>query len=219
MGTIKTKQTFITTLRQTGLYVITDSQMAGKPHDMLVMECAAAGARIIQVRDKELHDGALLNQALLCVSRNTGHYYLIINDRADIALLSGADGIHLGQEDLAVSEARTLLGNKAIIGLSTHNETQFRNALTQNIDYIALGPVFSTKTKISSNQPLGLAYVGRMRRLTDMPLVAIGGINLKRARELWKLGIDAVAIVSDIMKSDAPGKKIKEYLQAHSRLT
>ena len=206
------KKEFIRVMEETGLYVITDREMAGKPHDEIFRECVEGGAQIIQIRDKELLDREYYQQAQKCMNWHDKKHFIVINDRVDIAHLINADGVHLGQEDLPVSEARKLLGKKVIIGLSTHNEEQFIRALNEDVDYIAIGPVFATMTKLSTNQPLGMNYLERVRKMTDMPLVAIGGINLERACDIWNLGIEAVAVVSDIMKSASISNSIKQYL-------
>ncbi|OGF66912.1 MAG: thiamine-phosphate diphosphorylase [Candidatus Fischerbacteria bacterium RBG_13_37_8] len=200
-------------MKCTGLYVITDSTMAGMSHSSIVKESIKGGARIIQVRDKEMADGQLLQEMRQSIKELSDHHMLIVNDRVDVGFLAGAKGIHLGQDDLPVSEVRCLLGNEAIIGISTHNIKQFEQALGEDVDYIAIGPIYDTATKISSNKPLGLEYVTTLRAMTDKPLVAIGGITLERASKLWKEGIDAVAVVSDIMKSVDISGKIAEYIQ------
>jgi len=155
------------------------------------------GASFIQLRDKEASGRELLDQAIACLklTREAGAT-LIINDRVDVALTAGADGVHLGQDDLSVDEAREILGEDKIIGVSTHSMDQFRAALETSANYIALGPVFPTLTKENTAPVVGLEMVREARKLTDRPLVAIGGINLGRAPEIIEAGADCVAVIS-----------------------
>lgn len=125
---------------------------------------------------------------------------IIINDRADIALAVGADGVHLGQDDLSPVHARKLLGEKAIIGFSTHSVDQARRALEMPIDYIAIGPVFETSTKSDHDPVVGLEGLRSVRQLVgEFPLVAIGGINLKNASLAYEAGADSIALISELL--------------------
>jgi len=155
------------------------------------------GASFIQLRDKEASGRELLDQAIACLklTREAGAT-LIINDRVDVALTAGADGVHLGQDDLSVDEAREILGEDKIIGVSTHSIDQFRAALETSANYIAVGPVYPTMTKENPAPVVGLELVREARKLTDRPLVAIGGINLGRAPEVIASGADCVAVIS-----------------------
>jgi thiamine-phosphate pyrophosphorylase len=155
------------------------------------------GASLIQLRDKEASGRELLDQAIACLklTREAGAT-LIINDRVDVALTAGADGVHLGQDDLSVDEAREILGEDKIIGVSTHSIDQFRAALETSANYIALGPVFPTLTKENPAPVVGLEMVREARKLTDRPLVAIGGINFGRAPDVIASGADCVAVIS-----------------------
>ena len=162
-----------------------------------------AGCRLVQLRAKELSAGEFLAWAKAGVTAARRHgVALIVNDRADVALLSGASGVHVGQADISVSAARRVLGNEAIIGLSTHSLEQAKDAEAKAVDYVAIGPVFATKTK-SDVAPLGLSAVREVRRAVKKPLVAIGGITIERARELTEgvVGVDGVAVISGL-KSD-----------------
>lgn len=155
------------------------------------------GASFIQLRDKEAIGRELLDQAMACLrlTRRAGAT-LIINDRIDVVLTAGADGVHLGQEDLSVAEAREILGKDKIIGVSTHSIDQFRAALETSADYIAVGPVYPTLTKENPDPVVGLELVREARKLADRPLVAIGGINHERAPEVISAGADSVAVIS-----------------------
>lgn len=179
------------------LYAITDRQWSNCTHEEIVRMLLDGGASFIQLRDKEASGRELLDQAIACLklTREAGAT-LIINDRVDVALTAGADGVHLGQDDLSVDEAREILGEDKIIGVSTHSIDQFRAALETSANYIALGPVFPTLTKENTAPVVGLEMVREARKLTDRPLVAIGGINLGRAPEIIEAGADCVAVIS-----------------------
>jgi thiamine-phosphate pyrophosphorylase len=179
------------------LYAITDRQWSNCTHEEIVRMLLDGDASFIQLRDKEASGRELLDQAIACLklTREAGAT-LIINDRVDVALTAGADGVHLGQDDLSVDEAREILGEDKIIGVSTHSIDQFRAALETSANYIALGPVFPTLTKENTAPVIGLELVREARKLTDRPLVAIGGINLGRAPEVIEAGADCVAVIS-----------------------
>ncbi len=121
----------------------------------------------------------------------------VINDRADYAALLGA-GLHVGQDDLPPASARKLIGT-APLGFSTHNPKQFAAALAEPADYLAFGPVFPTRSKENPDPVTGIEIVRQLRRMTEKPLVAIGGITLERAPEVWQAGADAVAVISDLL--------------------
>jgi len=179
------------------LYAITDRQWSNCTHEEIVRMLLDGGASLIQLRDKEASGRELLDQAIACLklTREAGAT-LIINDRVDVALTAGADGVHLGQDDLSVAEAREILGEDKIIGVSTHSIDQFRAALETSANYIAIGPIFPQLTKENPAPVVGLEMVREARKLTDRPLVAIGGINLGRAPEVIEAGADCVAVIS-----------------------
>lgn len=179
------------------LYPITDCQLSNCTHEEIVRMMLDGGARLIQLRDKEASAKELLDAARTCLPlTQAAGAKLIINDRVDVALTSGADGIHLGQEDLSVDEAREILGDDKIIGISTHSLEQFRAALETSANYIAVGPVFLTKTKENPDPVVGLELLREAKAITDRPLVAIGGITVERAADVIAAGADCVAVIS-----------------------
>src|SRR5262245_41039116 len=184
-------------MRLPKLYAITDRQWSNCTHEEIVRMFLDGGANLIQLRDKEASGRELLDQAIACLklTRKAGAT-LIINDRVDVALTMGADGVHLGQDDLSVAEARAILGEDKIIGVSTHSIAQFRAALETSANYIAVGPVYPTTTKANSAAVVGLELVREARKLSDRPLVAIGGISHKRAPKVIAAGADCVAVIS-----------------------
>ena len=185
------------------LYPITDCQLSNCTHEEIVQMMLAGGARLIQLRDKDASAKELLDAARACLAltRPAGAK-LIINDRVDVALTSGADGVHLGQGDLAVEEAREILGDDKIIGVSTHSLEQFKAALETSANYIAVGPIFPTKTKENADPVVGLDLVREARVITQKPLVAIGGIPVERAAEVIAAGADSVAVISALYPFD-----------------
>lgn len=197
------------------LYPITSvPNRAGLSHVELAERFLTAGIRLFQVREKSMSDRYLLAQLVeirrLC-DQCSGKF--VVNDRADLALASGADGVHLGQEDLPVQAARRLLGDSALIGLSTHNLEQFLAAQALGLSYVAVGPVFSTSTKKTSNPPLGLDFLGELIPHSRLPIVAIGGISIGNAASVLATGVTAVAVISDVVDSPDPGAQVRRYLR------
>ena len=136
-----------------------------------------------------------------------------VNDRPDIALISGAAGVHVGQKDLSVADAREVIGRKRWIGVSTHNEEQFREAIETSADYVAVGPVFPTNSKENPDPTTGIELIRRVRGLTAKPIVAIGGITLERAVEVIEAGADSVAVISGIIGAEQPASRARQYLE------
>ena len=163
------------------------------------------GATLIQLREKRLPALHFYEHAKAAVAaaKETGAQ-VIINDRVDVALATGAHGVHLGQDDMPPGAARRLLGDEAIIGYSTHNIEQAQQALTLPIDYIAIGPIFETSTKSDTSPALGIEGLLAVRdAVGDMPLVAIGGISHANAREVIEAGADSVAVISALLSDPA----------------
>jgi len=180
----------------------------------------AGGARFLQIRAKRSASGAFLQmcEEVVASSRRAGAT-VIVNDRADIATLSHADGVHLGQDDLDPADARRILGGFATIGLSTHSLDQARAAARAPINYIAVGPVFGTSTKATGYHAVGTALVSDVREMLDkegmdLPIVAIGGITLERAPDVIRAGAASVAIISDLLSGGDPAVRVREFLKA-----
>lgn len=161
---------------------------------------------MIQLRDKSASAREFYADVIEAVkiARNHEAAKLIINDRVDIALAAGADGVHLGQDDLPLEHARAILGGNAIIGFSTHSVEQAREALSLPIDYIAVGPIFPTSSKSHPEPVIGLDGLRSVRDIVGrFPLVAIGGINRKNAVSVFDAGADSIALISDIISEPA----------------
>lgn len=183
------------------VYPITDTTISGLFHAQQVKRLLDGGATLIQLREKQASAHAFFSDAIEALRlARAADAKLIINDRVDIALALGADGVHLGQTDMPVDAARRLLGANSIIGFSTHTFDQARAALSQPIDYLAFGPVYATATKQKPDPVAGLASLGQVKAMAgSLPVVAIGGINLSNAREVLAAGADAVAVISAVL--------------------
>ena len=176
----------------------------------------SAGVRLVQLRAKSLASGPLLDlaDALVGAARSAGAT-LIINDRADLARLSGAAGVHVGQDDLSPEDARRIVGASALVGLSTHSRAQAAAAVNRPVDYIAIGPVYRTASKAQPDPEVGLDGVAsavEVARGASVPVVGIGGITLDRARAVIDRGAAAVAVIGDLMTSD-PEARAREFLR------
>ena len=183
------------------IYPITDTRITNLSHAEQVERLIKGGAELIQLREKNAAPKEFYEQAknALKIARKN-NVKIIINDRVDIALALQADGVHLGQDDLPPERARKLLGENAIIGFSTHNLQQVAEAVKFSVDYIAIGPVFATKTKENPEKVVGLNGLKNVRKLIgDFPLVAIGGINFENFRDVLDAGANSAAIVSGLL--------------------
>ena len=202
------------------LYAILDVDAAAArgitPLDLLDV-WLDAGVRFVQLRAKRLTGGAMLSLAEPMASRcRAAGVTFIVNDRADVAKMAGAHGVHVGQDDLSPSDARTVVGGAAIVGCSTHDAAQAAAALREPISYLAIGPVFSTASKRNPDPVVGLETVARAAaaaHAAGVPLVAIGGITIESARAVLDAGADAVAVIADLL-GDEPGARIRAYLRA-----
>lgn len=175
------------------------------------------GARLIQLRDKTARTGPLTALADEAVSRaHASGATLVVNDRADVAKLSGADGVHVGQDDLPVADVRQILGDRAIVGLSTHDHQQVDRAIDTSATYIAVGPIYGTPTKDTGYTPRGLELLRyAVGRAGGRPVVAIGGITLDRAPAVLATGAASVAIISDLLNGD-PAGRIRAFLASRN---
>jgi thiamine-phosphate pyrophosphorylase len=201
------------------------AQRAGwRPLD-LARAFLAGGATFLQLRAKSLPAGEFLDLASAVVdAAHAAHALLIVNDRADIARLAGADGVHVGQDDLSPRAVRAVVDSEhaessvSIVGLSTHSEAQLDAASREPITYVATGPVFGTTTKATGGPPVGLDMVRRAARLR-LPVVAIGGITLDNARSVIDAGATSVAVISDLLvQGDRPEARVRAYLERLSRV-
>ncbi len=195
------------------LYLITDRDISGLSHARTARRAIAAGIRIIQLREKGMSKKDIYREALSVRSLTRKHKTaFIVNDYTDIAMAVDADGVHLGQDDMPVEEARRIMGRKKIIGVSTHTLKQALAAQDAGADYIGFGPVSHTATK-DAGRPRGLNALKKVRSRVKIPVVAIGGITPGNIREVLGCGADAVAVISGILRGDIR-KNTEKYLSA-----
>ncbi|MGE0451608.1 MAG: thiamine phosphate synthase [Vicinamibacterales bacterium] len=202
------------------LYAICDADACASAGWTLVdfaAACLDGGATLLQIRAKGLGSRDFLDAALRIVERaRAAKAIVIVNDRADVACVSDAAGVHVGQDDLTPSDTRSILGNRAIVGLSTHTPDQIAAAVRAPITYLAIGPVFGTDTKATGYMPVGLRMVtaaAEAAATAKLPVVAIGGITLDRAEAVIEAGADSVAVVSDLFTGGAPAARVRDFLR------
>jgi thiamine-phosphate pyrophosphorylase len=188
------------------LYLVTDQALLrGRPLADVVAAAVQGGVSCVQLREKHLGSREFLAQALILKALLAPQGIpLVINDRIDIALACGADGVHLGQSDLPADEARKLLPPEVFIGWSVESMDDVRQSAALPVDYLGVSPIFSTPTKIDTKDPWGLEGLAVVRAATPLPLVAIGGIHAGNAREVLRAGADGLAVVSALCAADDP---------------
>jgi thiamine-phosphate pyrophosphorylase len=195
------------------LYAIIDPTLLTISELALAESLAGSGVELIQYRDKTASSRRYFE-----ISRQLSNVLgprgarLIVNDRPDVALLAGAGGVHVGQEDLSVEDARTVCGAGRWVGVSTHTLEQLAAADRTSADYVAFGPIFQTATKKNPDPVVGRELLRRARAITKKPLVAIGGITLERAAEVYRAGADSLAVIRDLICAPDPAVRAREYL-------
>lgn len=199
-------------------YLISDRVLCGERGVTEVVRSAIeGGVSLVQLRDPEAKTGELVDQArtLLALLRPAG-VPLIINDRADVALAVGADGVHVGQRDMAVGDVRALVGSELIVGLSISSlaELERSAALLEAVDYLGVGPIFATQTKADAAPPIGAAGLADVVARTRLPVVAIGGITRANAAQTIRAGAQGVAVVSEICCAPDPAQATRELAHA-----
>jgi thiamine-phosphate pyrophosphorylase len=200
------------------LYPIVDEgvlERRGVALGRVAEDLKAAGAQLVQYRNKVGEPESVLRFAAIVweVFAGTG-CRLILNDRADLAVLAGFGGVHVGQGDLLPEDARRVVGVERWVGVSTHNDEQVRVADATSADYIAVGPVFATGTKVDAEPVIGLEGVRRARALTQKPIVAIGGITRANARSVIDAGADSVAVISALLVEGETVEKVaRDFLE------
>jgi thiamine-phosphate pyrophosphorylase len=195
------------------LYAIIDPTLLAISELAVAEALAQSGVELIQFRSK-----TGFSRQMFEISRQLSNALeprgvrLIVNDRPDIALLSGAGGVHVGQDDLSVEEARAICGGDRWVGVSTHSLEQVAAADCTSADYIAFGPIFPTATKKNPDPVVGTALLHKARHMTKKPLVAIGGITLENAAEVYRAGADSLAVIRDLICVPNPDVRAREYL-------
>lgn len=189
-----------------GIYLITDTQMQNRYSHMALSDAAyRSGVKMVQYRAKDIPDRKALKQIRAITElESKKEHLLIVNDRPDLAKAGGADGVHLGQDDLPLSAARKVLGAEAVIGGTASNLEEAHEVSDTDADYVALGHIFETSTKQKEYEPRGLDTLRKVRAEISGPLVAIGGITLENAPEVIDSGADILAVSSAICTADDP---------------
>jgi thiamine-phosphate pyrophosphorylase len=197
-----------------GLYIILDPSVSpARPLVEVLTAAAEAGASLFQYRNKtaSMKDAYVEALALRQAAAKAGVLF-IVNDRCDLALAVDADGVHLGQGDLPLDLARKVMGPDKLIGISTHNPDQVREATTGKPDYLGFGPIFKSGSKQDHDPVVGLEGLHAMRALTSLPVFAIGGIRIDQAGEVMRAGANGVAVVSSILKAPDISHSVKAFL-------
>jgi thiamine-phosphate pyrophosphorylase len=196
------------------LHVLTDLEAEADPLDV-VDAALAAGAPVIQVRAKAVPDRTLFALAEVVASRcRRAGATCLIDDRIDICLAVGADGVHVGDEDLPVGVARRVLGDEAIIGATARNPEAARWLASEGADYLGVGPTYATTTKAGLPDPLGPAAVGEVAAAVDIPVIAISGITLERVPEVMAAGVHGIAVVAAVSRTADPQRATADLLAA-----
>lgn len=196
------------------VYVILDAALIHEPAAKIAGQLLDAGVRLLQYRAKNApaRETLAVAKQLVELAHKKGAAFFL-NDRPDLAYLAGADGVHVGQDDLSVEQARAIVGLGRRVGVSTHNRKQFERALATSADYIAIGPIFSTTSKANPDPVVGTDLIRELRPLTTKPIVAIGGIRLERAAEVIQAGADSVAVISDILDTPDPAAQARKFIE------
>jgi thiamine-phosphate pyrophosphorylase len=196
--------------KEIGYYFITDERLSLKGNESDVRNACEAGVKVIQYRNKEGSGKEFYEEAhklrQICKIYDVK---FIINDRIDVALAVDADGVHLGQNDIPYPVARKLLGKKKIIGVSTHDINEALIAQFSNVDYIGVGAIYNTETKKNVTAPKGPEFIKSLKKKINIPIVAIGGINLSNFKEVVEAGSDGFCAISDIVKYENMKERIK----------
>ena len=193
-----------------GVYLVTDRGLCrNRSLQDIVLQAVQGGAAYVQLREKDLSTRDFVEEAIAVKKLLLPfHVPLIINDRIDVVLACGADGIHIGQEDMPYETARKLMGQEAIIGLSVETWVDVEASQNLDVDYIGVSPVFATPTKTDTKEPWGLEGLRKIKSFSRHPLVAIGGINESNARAVVKAGADCLAVVSAVCSADDPAAAV-----------
>jgi thiamine-phosphate diphosphorylase len=198
-----------------GLYAIVDPLDTGRTPDALASAYLAGGARLLQLRLKGVSSRTLYEEArtIRTLTRAAGALF-VVNDRPDVAAAVDADGVHLGQDDVPVAVARAVLGPGRFVGISTHDLDEARAALAAGTDYLGVGPVYDTTSKVGALPARGLSLLRAVRGLTDRPLVAIGGIDAQTAATVRDAGADSIAMIGALARAADPAAAVRGVLAA-----
>ena len=199
-------------LKHLNFYLITYSSLSKKGIISDVENAIKAGCKIVQYREKKKNTKEMISEAKRLEEICRGKAIFLINDRIDIAIAVNADGVHLGQEDIPVDIARSIIGNEKIIGLTVHNVNEAIIAKEQSVDYIGLAPIFNTDTKKDSKAPCGINMIKEIKNSVDLPIIAVGGINQNNVTDVVINGADGIAVVSAVLDSDDVYNSVKNFI-------
>ncbi len=192
--------------------MITDTSIQKKyTHFQIALMAIKGGVDILQFRDKHMGTAEMIDTAIqirrLC---NKKGVTFLVNDRVDIALVSGADGVHLGKDDIPISEARRLLGSRKIIGGTAHSVNEAVLCEKNGADYIGFGHIYPTFSKLKPEKPKGVNYLRRVVQAVNVPVIAIGGIGVSNIEEVMKSGVHGVAVIGSVVKSKDPANTVRD---------
>ncbi|MDD2756476.1 MAG: thiamine phosphate synthase [Methanothrix sp.] len=204
-----------------GYYFITDSKLSRAGNESDVLSAVSCGVRVVQYRNKKAETREMYQEAVRLgeICRDSDCIFLV-NDRIDIALAAEADGVHLGQSDMPCPAARRLLGPDKVIGVTVHNLAEALDAQSVGADYLGVSPIFQTATKPDAGKPAGIRLIEEIRRVVDIPLIAIGGINHDNAPEVVRAGADGLCAISCVVAKENVREEIskfQEIFEAHRR--
>ncbi len=190
----------------------------GRSYAEVVRACISGGAGIIQLREKDWPAARLVEAGLMIreMTREAGVLF-IVNDRVDVALAVGADGVHIGQQDIALPMVRKMVGPRMVVGISAGNPGEARKAELEGASYIGAGPIYPTETKKDASSPGGLGMLGEIRRATSLPIYAIGGIKINNAADVIRAGADGVAVISGVVGADDIARAARDFVEEISK--
>jgi thiamine-phosphate pyrophosphorylase len=200
-------------LKDLDFYFVTFSSVSRNGTFSDVVNAVDAGCKIIQYREKNKSKDEMINEAKKLKEICNSRAVFLIDDHVDVALAVGADGVHIGQNDFSVEDARQLLGNDCIIGLTVHNVEEALEAEKLDVDYIGLAPIYKTDTKDDSGIPCGPDMISEVRKNVNLPIVAVGGINKDNVSDVIKKGADGVVAVSAVLDSVDVKKEVSDFIR------
>ena len=199
-------------LNDLDFYLVTYSSVSRKGTFSDVKNAVDAGCKIVQYREKNKSARKMIKEAKKLKQICEGKAIFLVNDRVDVALAVGADGVHIGQNDISVEDARRLTGPDKIVGLTVHNVKEAIQAEKMGADYVGLAPIYNTDTKEDSGIPCGPETIAQVRKNINLPIVAVGGVNKNNVKEVISKGADSVVSVSAVLSSDDVKKEIVDFI-------
>lgn len=199
-------------LHDIDFYMVTWSSISKNGNISDVKDAVDAGCRIVQYREKNKDKKQMIEEAKKLKDICKDRAIFIVNDNVDIAIQVDADGVHLGQKDTKIGIARKKLDKNKIIGQTVHNVKEAENAEKNGVNYVGVAPIFPTKTKKDSIDPIGVDTIKKIREKIDLPIVAVGGITKENVKEVIYMGADAVILVSEVLSSDDVFREVRRFI-------